>query len=147
MTDVALPVVIRPFKACLRTLPMHFAAACFTGALVTDIVYSQTMQMMWTNFSAWLLFGGVVMATLALLAGLVDAMRSRLALGSIAGWLYVLSTLAVLGLAILNSFVHSRDAWTSVMPHGLILSGITLLLMLVASVLGARVNRLVWGGF
>lgn len=147
MTHVSPPVVLRPFKASLRALPMHFAAACFTGALITDIVYSQSMQMMWSNFSAWLLFGGAVMGTLAFLAGLVDAMRGQLALGSIAGWLYMLSTLAVLGLAILNSFIHTRDAWTSVMPQGLVLSVITFLLMLIASVFGARVNRLVWGGF
>ncbi|WP_344750454.1 DUF2231 domain-containing protein [Rhizobium viscosum] len=126
---------------------MHFAAACFTGALITDIVYSQTMQMMWTNFSAWLLFAGAVMGAVAFLAGTIDAVRGQLALGNITGWLYGLCTLAVLAVAILNSFVHSRDAWTSVMPHGLILSAVTFLLMLVASVLGARVNRLVWGGF
>ncbi len=146
MTYVSPPIVIRPSKSCLRTLPLHFAAACFTGALITDIVYSQSMQMMWTNFSAWLLFAGAVMGALALLAGLVDALRGQLALGRIVGWLYVLCTLAVLALAILNSFIHSRDAWTSVMPQGLFLSAATFLLMLIASILGARVNRLVRGG-
>lgn len=147
MTYVTPPAIVRPFKASLRALPLHFAAACFTGGLITDIAYWQSMQMMWTNFSAWLLFAGAVMGAVALLAGVIDAVRGQLALGSIAGWLYVLCTLAVLALAILNSFVHTRDAWTSVVPHGLILSATTFVLMLVASVLGARVNRLVWGAF
>jgi len=42
----------------------------------------------------------------------------------------------VLVLALFNSFIHSRDAWTSVGPTGLILSAITVGVMLFTGWLG-----------
>ena len=42
----------------------------------------------------------------------------------------------VLVLALFNSFIHSRDAWTSVVPTGLMLSAITVLVMLFTGWLG-----------
>ena len=41
----------------------------------------------------------------------------------------------MLVLALINNFVHSRDAWTSVVPTGLILSALTVLAMIVTAVL------------
>ncbi len=40
-------------------------------------------------------------------------------------------------LSLINAFVHSRDAYTSVVPTGLILSGIVALLVLISSWLGS----------
>jgi uncharacterized membrane protein len=48
----------------------------------------------------------------------------------------MLGNIVVLLLALLNSFVHTRDAWTSVVPLGMTLSLITVLIMLVAGWLG-----------
>ena len=42
---------------------VQFPVVCFTLALLTDIVYWQTSHLMWTEFSAWLLFVGIVTAT------------------------------------------------------------------------------------
>ena len=39
-------------------------------------------------------------------------------------------------LALFNSLIHSRDAWTSVVPTGLTLSAITVLVMLFTGWLG-----------
>ncbi|MDM9625580.1 DUF2231 domain-containing protein [Rhizobium sp. S152] len=147
MTYVVSQPVPRAFRFRLRSIPFHFAAACLIGALLTDIAYSQTMQMMWTNFSAWLLLAATVLGALGFVAGMVDAFRGLLALRTLAGWLYVFGCVIVLALAILNSFVHSRDAWTSVMPMGLALSAATVVLILIVAVLGARVHRLTVGGW
>ncbi|MDM9646555.1 DUF2231 domain-containing protein [Rhizobium sp. S163] len=135
------------YKASYRSLPAHFAAACFIGVLLTDIAYWRTMQMMWTNFSAWLLLAGAVLGAIGLLAGLIDAARGLLALRTGVGWLYVAGSLLVFAITVFNSFVHSRDAWTSVMPLGLALSAITVVLMVVVALLGARVRRLAAGGW
>ncbi|WP_283193850.1 DUF2231 domain-containing protein [Rhizobium sp. AN80A] len=147
MTYTVSAPALRAFKSPFRSIPLHFAAACLIGALLTDIAYWRTMQMMWTNFSAWLLLAGAVLGAVGLLAGLIDAARGLLALRTAAGWLYGVGNLIVFGLAIFNSFVHSRDAWTSVMPLGLALSVVTVLLVLIVSVLGARVRRLAAGGW
>ncbi len=142
MTHISSPPVMRPFRTSLRSIPFHFAAAFLAGALLTDIAYWRTMQMMWTNFSAWLLLAGAVFCSLGLLAGLVDAARGLLALRTPIGWIYALSSLMVFALAILNSFVHSRDAWTSVMPMGLALSAATTVVILISAAFGARVRLL-----
>jgi uncharacterized membrane protein len=38
-------------------------------------------------------------------------------------------------LSLVNAFVHSRDAWTSVVPQGIVLSAVSAILLLIA---GAR---------
>ena len=48
----------------------------------------------------------------------------------------MLGNMLVLVLAIFNVLVHSRDAWTSVVPTGLILSAIVVLILPVTGWLG-----------
>ena len=47
----------------------------------------------------------------------------------------------VLALALLNNLVHTRDAWTSVVPTGLALSALTVLAIIITAVLGGRAPR------
>ena len=130
-----------PSKASIAGHPIHpmlvpFPIVCFTGALVTDIVYWRTADIMWSNFSAWLLTVGLLMGGLAALAGLVDFLSSRSIRSQAPAWPHMLGNVLVLGLSLLNAFVHSRDAWTSVVPTGLVLSAVVVLLMLVTGWLG-----------
>ena len=121
--------------------PIHpmlvpFPIVCFIGALVTDIAYWQTADIMWSNFSAWLLTIGLIMGGLAALAGLIDFLSSRSVRAQGPAWPHMLGNVAVLGLSLLNAFVHSRNAWTSVVPTGLILSAVVVLIMAVTGWLG-----------
>ncbi|MGO4523577.1 DUF2231 domain-containing protein [Microvirga sp. 2MCAF35] len=130
-----------PSKASIAGHPIHpmlvpFPIVCFTGALVTDIVYWQTADIMWSNFSAWLLTVGLIMGGLAALAGLVDFLSSRSIRAQAPAWPHLLGNVLVLGLSLLNAFVHSRDAWTSVVPTGLVLSAVVVLLICVTGWLG-----------
>lgn len=125
----------------LRAIPLHFAAACFVGVLLTDLTYWMTAEMTWANFSAWLLTAGLLLGGLAGVAGIVDIARGRLVLRTGVGWLYVLCSVAIFVLAFLNALFHSRDAWTSVVPTGLTLSVIVVVLMLANVVLGRLVER------
>lgn len=128
-------------NAQIRRHPVHamlasFPIAYFTGALLTDITYWKTAEMMWADFSAWLLFAGLLMGGLAALAELIDLLRNPLLRHVSAAWLHMIGTIVVLLLALLNSFIHSRDAWTSVVPTGLIVSALTLIAMLCTGWLG-----------
>ena len=138
MTDDAPPVS----KARIAGHPIHpmlvpFPIVCFTGALFTDIAYARSADMMWANFSAWLLAVGMAMGVLAALAGLWDFIGNRRVRAQRPVWPHMLGNLVVLVLALFNNFVHSRDAWTSVVPTGLILSAATVALMFVTGWLGA----------
>ncbi|XAZ20989.1 DUF2231 domain-containing protein (plasmid) [Sinorhizobium sp. B11] len=129
----------------LRSIPLHFSAGCFIGALLTDITYWRTAEMMWTNFSAWLLASGLLLGGLAALAALVDIFIGRLPLRGV-GWLYVIGNIATFLVSLFNAFIHSRDAWTSVVPTGLMLSVAATALIVINACLGWVVLRQHIGG-
>ncbi len=113
-----------------------FPIVCFIGALVTDIVYWRTAEMMWSDISAWLLLIGLILGILAAIAGLIDFLSNRLIRAQTPAWPHMLGNLLVLLLALFNTMVHSRDAWTSVVPTGIILSVLTVLILPVTGWLG-----------
>ncbi|MFV0625694.1 DUF2231 domain-containing protein [Sphingomonas sp. ac-8] len=122
-----------PLHGMLAAYPL----VCFTGALVTDVTYANTAEMQWANFSVWLIAAGVIMGVLAAIAGIVDALRTRHTRRR-SSWLHSLLTAATFVVAIVNGFIHSRDAWTSVVPGGLVLSAITAVLVLASSWMGYK---------
>jgi uncharacterized membrane protein len=125
-------VAKHPIHPMLVPIPI----ACFVGALVTDIAYACTAEMMYADFSAWLLLVGIVFGVLAAIAGLIDFFGNRLIRQQAPAWPHLIGNLAVLVLAFFNNLVHTRDAWTSVMPAGLILSILTVLVLPVTGWLG-----------
>ncbi|WP_211248102.1 DUF2231 domain-containing protein [Sphingomonas astaxanthinifaciens] len=112
-----------------------FPIVCWIGALVTDITYSRSANIMWANFSSWLLLVGLVMGGFAALAGIIDYLGDR-RVRSGAAKLHGLINITVFVIQIFNSFVHARDGWTSVVPTGLTLSAIAVLLLAVSGWLG-----------
>jgi uncharacterized membrane protein len=108
-----------PIHPMLMPVPI----VCFVGALLTDIAYAMTAQMMWANFSA-------------ALAGLFDFLSGRLIRSRAPAWPYVIGNLAALVISFFNALVHTRDAWTSVVPTGLILSAIVVVILAITGWLG-----------
>ncbi|HEY2049980.1 MAG TPA: DUF2231 domain-containing protein [Caulobacteraceae bacterium] len=117
----------RPIHAMLVSVPI----VCFGGTLITDIAYSQTYNMQWANFSAWMLAVGLFVSAFAVIAGLIDFLGDRRIRALREVWVHGLGNGLALILAIWNAFVHSRDAFTSVVPTGLILSFLTVLILAV----------------
>lgn len=125
-------VARHPIHVMLVPIPI----TCFVGALITDIVYYFTAEMMWTDFSAWLLLVGLIVGVLAAIAGLTDFLGNGRIRNLSPAWLHLLGNLVALIVAFFNVLVHTRDAWTSVVPTGLILSIITVLILPVTGWLG-----------
>lgn len=113
-----------------------FPIACFSGALLTDIVYSQSTNIMWANFSVWLITAGLAMGGLAALAGMIDYSGDGAVRRARPATPHMLVNILVLALELVNAFVHSRDGWTSVVPTGLVLSAISVLLLAIGAWLG-----------
>jgi uncharacterized membrane protein len=103
------------------------------AAMFTDYMYSRNALMQWTNFSAWLIAGGLVLALVAAIVLLVEVLLGRA--GPIR-WLDFILLGAAAMLSIGNVLVHTRDAWTSVVPTGFLLSVIVFILLLIAGVRG-----------
>lgn len=121
-----------PIHPMLVPIPI----ACFIGALLTDVAYVASAEIMWANFSAWLLVVGVIFGGLAAVAGLVDFLGNRLVRAQPPAWPHLIGNAAALILAIFNTMIHMRDGWTSVWPTGLVLSVITVLILPVTGWLG-----------
>lgn len=121
-----------PLHPMLVPIPI----ACFVGTLLTDIAYWQTANMQWANFSAWMLTLGLIVALLAVIAGVIDFLGDRRIRDLRAVWIHAVGNAIALMLAIVNAFIHSRDAYTSVVPAGLILSALTVLILLLTGWMG-----------
>jgi uncharacterized membrane protein len=118
-------------------LPMlvPFPIACFAGALVTDLAYWRTSAVMWERFSIWLISAGLIIAGIAVIAGVID-----LAVGKrfqTLAWPHAVGYVLALLLSLINAFVHSRDAYTAVVPTGLMLSGLVVIILLFTGWVGS----------
>ena len=120
-------VLGHPIHPMLVPIPI----ACFVLTLVTDLAYWKTANMQWANMSAWLLAVGLFASVLAALAGVIDFFGDRRIRALRPAWIHGLGNGLVLLLSVINFFIHSRDAYTSVVPTGLLLSALVVAILLV----------------
>jgi len=106
----------------------------FSGALVFDVIYARSAEILWVKTAAWLIAIGLLSAVLPRLINLVrvwfPGSTQRAAFEMIGFWLNLLA----IAVAITNAFVHSRDAF-GVMPEGVWLSALTVALLVAARVM------------
>jgi uncharacterized membrane protein len=128
--------VLDTLHVLLGTLPIAY----FLLAFLFDITYVRSTYFMWPLFSVWLIMAGLVAGGLSILIGIISWFASGKTRRRGSGW-HILLTLLALVLGLFNAFVHSRDGWTSVVPEGIILSGLTTFLLIVAAILGALSSK------
>jgi uncharacterized membrane protein len=134
----ATPVaVVRTAPHPMVRLLVSFPIACFCGALATDCVYAGTSNFMWADFSDWLLAAGMTMGVLAAIVGTVNLIANRRTRARPSAAL-IIGSLLVLVVGLFDNLVHSRDAWTSVVPLGLALSALVVVLIVATIWLSAR---------
>jgi uncharacterized membrane protein len=119
----------RPLHVMLVPIPLF----CFIATFFTDLVYWQSTNMLWADMSAWLLTVGLIVSVFAVIAGFIDFVRDPRIRQLRPAWIHVLGNVTALVLSIFNALVHTRDAYTSVVPTGLILSGLVALIVLVTA--------------
>lgn len=121
----ALAVALYEF---LNPIPLGF----FVAAWIFDLIYLQSYNPMWTKSASWLIAFGLIIAIIPRLINLVQVWVG-------ASWpqtspvkIHFWANLLAVVLAILNAFVHSRDAW-AVVPAGAILSTLVVALLCLAN--------------
>ncbi|WP_231802800.1 DUF2231 domain-containing protein [Stenotrophomonas sp. MMGLT7] len=106
---------------------------CFVAALIFDIVYARSAEMLWMKGAAWLIAFGLLFAVIPRLVNLVQVWitgrHGSTGVDRLDFWLNLLAIVA----AILNAFVHSRDAY-GVVPAAVWLSVVTVVLLSIAHV-------------
>jgi uncharacterized membrane protein len=122
-------VVANAIYGVLNPIPFGF----FVAALIFDVIYAKTGEMLWMKGAAWLIAIGLVFAIIPRLVNLVQvwitSRRSTVAAERLDFWLNLLAIIV----AVVNAFVHSRDAY-SVIPAGAWLSALTVLLLAIAHI-------------
>src|SRR3546814_6601977 len=62
---------------CSSDLFLAATTPLFLGALLSDIAYSKSYEIQWSNFASWLLVGAMVLASIALLCGIIEFFSGR----------------------------------------------------------------------
>jgi uncharacterized membrane protein len=121
---------VRPISIAGQPLYAIFlpvAVVCFVGALAADLSYlASDGNLLWLNFSDWLLAAGLLFGAIALLLMLIDALRG-------AGWAAALMLVCTWIVELFSSLIHARDGWSAVVPTGLVLSVIGAVLVLLSA--------------
>ncbi len=120
-------------RALLHPGLVAAGATLLMATLATDILYWQTLLFQYDNASQWLLAAGLVLAALAAIAFVIDLALGRV--GRVAWPRFAGLAIATL-LGLLNAFVHSRDAYTAVVPQGITLSAVVTVILLVVGLGG-----------
>lgn len=117
---------------------------CFVAAMLFDLIYTESAEILWTKGAAWLIVFGLLFAIVPRFINLARVWFTGRSTSTGAErldfWLYLLAVVA----AIINAFVHSRDAY-GVAPTGFWLSLCTVVLISIGRVLLAT-QRTAFGG-
>ena len=134
------PPRLRPLLHPLHGLLLAWPVAMFPAALASDITYLNSAEIQWTNFSAWLITGGLLGGGFALIWSIVALLRRK---GSAKSRLAIVSVLLLMMMiaGLINAFQHSRDGWSSVGATGLILSIISSILAVAAGWIACAAYR------
>jgi len=134
-------IVAESIYGLLNPIPF----GCFVAALIFDIIYSETAVMLWDKGAAWLIVFGLLFAVVPRLINLmqvwVTSRRTATRTDKLEFWL----NLFAIVVAIVNAFVHSRDAY-AVVPTGLWLSVCTVILLSIGNIIVA-LERAARGGY
>jgi len=103
-------------------------AVLLIATLASDVIYANTLLFQWENFSIWLLTGGLLLAACAGLALVLDIASRRI---TGINWLRFSGFVTAALLSLLNALVHSRDAYTAVIPQGLELSALVSAILVI----------------
>ena len=134
-------IVAESIYSLLNPIPF----GCFVAALIFDIIYSETAVMLWDKSAAWLIVFGLLFAVVPRLVNLtqvwITSRRTATRTDKLDFWLNLLAIVV----AIVNAFVHSRDAF-AVVPTGLVLSVCTVILLSIGNIIVA-LERAARGGY
>jgi uncharacterized membrane protein len=120
-------VIARAVYGILDPIPF----GCFAAALVFDVAYAINGVLLWGKGAAWLIVLGLVCAIVPRIVNLVQVWVTSRRIATGADRLdFVLNLLAIV-LAVLNAFVHSRDAY-AIVPANVWLSAGTVLLLVIS---------------
>lgn len=142
------PLLTRPPKStrsfvAIAGHPIHpmlvtFPIAYLLGAFASDLAFWWTGDIFWARVSIWVIGIGLLMGSLAALAGMLDFMLVREIRRHITSWSHFLAAIMMLALTAANWWMRVPDAAGGVLPWGIFLSGISAGALSFAGWLGGK---------
>jgi uncharacterized membrane protein len=125
-------VVASAIYGLLNPIPFGF----FVAGLIFDVVYACSAEVMWGKGAAWLITIGLLFAVIPRVVNLIQvwitSRRTAIRADRLDFWLNLLAIVV----AIVNAFVHTRDAY-AIIPAAVWLSVCTVVLLSIAHLLMA----------
>ena len=115
-----------PLHPLLVTLPI----GCWVLAFVADVVFWCGGYAMWAYAATWLIAAGIVTALIAAIAGFIDFFGDKRIRDLKRAWWHMLGNLTAVVLSAVNLVFNMRDGAASVLPTGIVLSGLVVLILL-----------------
>lgn len=116
----------------LNPVPYGF----FIAGWIFDIIYLYSTNVMWGKSASWLIALGLIFAIVPRLINLAQVWfvppSPRLPAAKIDFWLNVIAIIS----AIVNCFVHSRDAY-AIAPQNVVYSTLTVICVLLANIISS----------
>ena len=126
--------------ALLNPIPFGF----FVAALIFDAIYACNANVFWVKSAAWLNVIGLIFAIIPRLINLVHVWMPARRSSRVEKLDFWLNLVAIIT-AIVNAFVHTRDAY-GVMPEGVWLSAVTVALIAIGLIVSALQQATTSGG-
>ncbi|MBP2171463.1 putative membrane protein [Erwinia toletana] len=112
----------------LNPLPLGF----FVAGWIFDIIYLYSYEIFWVQGASWLIVMGLLLAIIPRLINLAQLWITRSILPQPGVRFHFWANALAIVLAIVNAFIHSRDAWAA-MPAGVTLSTLVVVLLSLAN--------------
>ena len=125
-------IVANALYGLLNPIP----TGCFVGALIFDIIYARTAVILWVKGAAWLIVFGLLIAILPRLINLVQVWITSHRIATRSDKLDFWLNLAAIVVAIVDAFVHTRDAYAAI-PAAIWLSACTVILLSIGHIVMA----------
>jgi len=114
----------------LHPMLIPFPVAFLVATLVCDLIFWRTGNAAWSTASLYLLGAALVMAALAVLAGLTDFMGDERIRSLSAAWHHMVGNVVVVLLSLWNWYRRYETGEAAVIPTGLLISFVVVLILL-----------------
>ena len=133
-TESSIAIGGHPLHPMLITFPIAF----LSGGLACDLAFWWTGDPFWARAALWIIGAGLVMGTLAAIAGALDFLLIKEIRFHVTSWSHMLTAVMLLSLAAANWWMRVDEPTLGVLPWGLFLSGVSALALGVAGWLGGK---------
>ena len=121
--------------------PIHpmlipFPIVLFISTFVADLVYWKTASAAWAEATPWLLGGGLIMAALAAVMGLIDVTGDQQVRQLSTAWWHAGANVVVVVVELINWFLRYTQGSSAVLPTGIVLSAVVTAILLFTGWMG-----------